>query len=116
MHDLSSCLLCAVFHCTYRNTVHIDDLSRNFALNPKNGIKCSAYRRESATAATDNELQLLAFYLVHIATKPAAATATGGGGGGSSEGGQNINLIAWDHGKWRETAMALSLGSSLSRN
>ena len=25
-------------------TVHLDDLSRNFAMNPKNGIKCHAYK------------------------------------------------------------------------
>lgn len=26
------------------NTLHIDDLSRNFAFNPKNGIKVSPYK------------------------------------------------------------------------
>ena len=25
-----------------RNTVHVDDLSRNFVLNPANGLKCTA--------------------------------------------------------------------------
>ncbi|KAJ1480510.1 hypothetical protein T484DRAFT_1810442, partial [Baffinella frigidus] len=26
------------------NTVHVDDLSRNFALNPQQGLKISAYK------------------------------------------------------------------------
>lgn len=28
----------------HKNTIHIDDLSRNFALNPRNGIKVKAYK------------------------------------------------------------------------
>mmetsp|Transcript_74324 Transcript_74324/g.140659 ORF Transcript_74324/g.140659 Transcript_74324/m.140659 type:complete len:239 (-) Transcript_74324:127-843(-) len=73
-----------------KNTLHVDDLARNFALNPKNGVRCSAYYRNdenngdtSAAAATaggelegvravggvvDQELPLLALYLCHVAT------------------------------------------------
>lgn len=105
--------------------MHVDDLSRNFALNPKNGIKCSVYRRDSPEATSDSELQLLAFYLVHIATSkpinlainPGSAdgsTASADGSAGTTGG--EINLIAWDHGNWRETATALRLGSLLTRN
>jgi len=76
--------------CLRRNTLHVDDLARNFALNPKNGVRCSAYYRNdenngdtSAAAATaggelegvravggvvDQELPLLALYLCHVAT------------------------------------------------
>jgi len=47
-----------------RNTIHIDDLSRNFAYNPLNGIKISAYRTQMIS--TDRELYLLAKYLLSI--------------------------------------------------
>lgn len=67
------------------NTVHVDDLSRNFALNPKAGIKCRAYHRATADAANDVELPLLAAYLAKIATAP--------------EG-----MATFDHAKWRATA------------
>lgn len=52
------------------NTVHVDDLSRNFALNPKAGIKCKAYHRSAPNAAQDVELPLLSAYLSMIATDP----------------------------------------------
>ena len=29
---------------TPANTIHVDDLSRNFALNPSNGLKVKAYK------------------------------------------------------------------------
>jgi ubiquitin-like domain-containing CTD phosphatase 1 len=47
------------------NTVHIDDLSRNFALNPRNGLRCTAYRNSQTTnvRATDRELFYLMRYL-----------------------------------------------------
>ncbi|PHJ17930.1 had family iiid protein [Cystoisospora suis] len=47
------------------NTLHIDDLSRNFAFNPKNGIKVSAYKRENRQK--DGELYFLSFYLKLVA-------------------------------------------------
>ena len=65
------------------NTLHVDDLARNFALNPANGMKIKAYREdmcapplitEPAAPATasdmrcrydsDCELQLLTRYLL----------------------------------------------------
>ena len=41
------------------NTLHIDDLSRNFAMNPGNGIKVHAFWRDREGAAEDEELVLL---------------------------------------------------------
>jgi len=50
------------------NTVHIDDLSRNFALNPASGLKISAFNDcHTAHGAADRELYMLSGYLVHIA-------------------------------------------------
>jgi len=45
------------------NTVHIDDVSRNFALNLKSGLKVSAYSRKRSSARKDVELLCLARYL-----------------------------------------------------
>jgi len=54
-----------------KNTVHVDDLSRNFALNPKEGLKISAFKdAHSAAAAQDRELLRLGDYLVRIAEIP----------------------------------------------
>ena len=37
------------------NTVHIDDLSRNFALNLDNGLQCTAYhRKKKKTSRSSN--------------------------------------------------------------
>ena len=47
------------------NTVHLDDLSRNFALNLDSGLKCTAYHRKKNRR--DNELLGLARYLVQLA-------------------------------------------------
>ncbi len=33
------------------NTLHVDDLARNFALNPANGIKIRAYREDMYATA-----------------------------------------------------------------
>ncbi|PPQ66466.1 hypothetical protein CVT26_011224 [Gymnopilus dilepis] len=50
------------------NTIHVDDLSRNFALNPKEGLKISAFKNaHTPEAIADRELQKLARYLIHIA-------------------------------------------------
>mmetsp|Transcript_7471 Transcript_7471/g.11138 ORF Transcript_7471/g.11138 Transcript_7471/m.11138 type:complete len:301 (+) Transcript_7471:3-905(+) len=59
------------------NTVHLDDLSRNFALNLGNGLKCTAYYREkrkkrsggSGNGANDKELLGLGRFLELMATK-----------------------------------------------
>jgi len=51
-----------------RNTIHIDDLGRNFALNPNEGLKISPFKNaHTERAAQDRELDKLARYLVHIA-------------------------------------------------
>ncbi|KAF8911046.1 HAD-like domain-containing protein [Gymnopilus junonius] len=50
------------------NTIHVDDLSRNFALNPKEGLKISAFKNaHTPEAAADRELKKLAHYMIHIA-------------------------------------------------
>ncbi|TBU65507.1 HAD IIID h [Dichomitus squalens] len=52
-----------------RNTIHVDDLGRNFALNPKEGLKISAFKNaHTEQARADRELSKLGIYLVHIAT------------------------------------------------
>lgn len=47
------------------NTVHIDDLSRNFALNRSSGLRCKAYYRRKR--ARDSELLGIGKYLVQLA-------------------------------------------------
>lgn len=49
------------------NTVHIDDLSRNFALNLSSGIKIKGYYRKKSKASRDSELLGLSKYLVDLA-------------------------------------------------
>ncbi|KAI0664697.1 HAD-like domain-containing protein, partial [Cubamyces menziesii] len=50
------------------NTIHVDDLGRNFALNPREGLKISAYKNAHTQAAmADRELAKVARYLVHLA-------------------------------------------------
>ncbi|VDB82711.1 unnamed protein product [Peniophora sp. CBMAI 1063] len=53
-----------------RNTLHVDDLSRNFVLNMGNGIKIPAFKDVSTSAAarSDRELERLARYLLHVAS------------------------------------------------
>ena len=50
-----------------RNTAHVDDLTRNFALNPTAGIKVKAYYRKKASARRDAELLGLSRYLADLA-------------------------------------------------
>jgi len=52
------------------NTIHVDDLSRNFALNPKNGLKIPAFKNALQTRNTDRVLMRLAKYLSLIASNP----------------------------------------------
>ncbi|KAF4615210.1 hypothetical protein D9613_003191 [Agrocybe pediades] len=50
------------------NTIHVDDLSRNFALNPNEGLKISAFKHaHTPEAMADKELHKLARYMRHIA-------------------------------------------------
>ena len=50
-----------------QNTVHIDDLSRNFALNLGSGLKVKGYYRKKTKAARDTELLGLMKYLEKLA-------------------------------------------------
>ncbi|KAJ7572057.1 HAD subfamily IIID h [Mycena floridula] len=50
------------------NTIHVDDLSRNFALNPGEGLKISAFKNaHTSEARADRELEKLMKYMVYIA-------------------------------------------------
>ena len=51
------------------NTVHLDDLSRNFALNLGSGLKVTPYYRKKSSGKKDVELQLLATYLEKVAVE-----------------------------------------------
>mmetsp|Transcript_10083 Transcript_10083/g.13213 ORF Transcript_10083/g.13213 Transcript_10083/m.13213 type:complete len:359 (+) Transcript_10083:311-1387(+) len=55
-------------HWTRQNSVHIDDLARNFAMNPECGLKCKPFRRDKEPEQ-DTELLRIAAYLELIATK-----------------------------------------------
>eukprot|EP01102_Stenamoeba_stenopodia_P021975 TRINITY_DN8995_c0_g1_i1.p1 TRINITY_DN8995_c0_g1~~TRINITY_DN8995_c0_g1_i1.p1 ORF type:complete len:351 (+),score=96.42 TRINITY_DN8995_c0_g1_i1:44-1054(+) len=52
---------------TEKNTIHIDDLSRNFLMNPKNGLKIEPFRQAPLNRATDRVLKKLGKYLCLIA-------------------------------------------------
>ncbi|RUS15143.1 HAD-like domain-containing protein [Endogone sp. FLAS-F59071] len=52
------------------NTIHVDDLSRNFALNPDSGLKISAFKNAPVSRQTDRELFFVARYLLLIAEVP----------------------------------------------
>lgn len=50
------------------NTIHVDDLSRNFALNPKEGLKISAFKNaHTPEGLADRELYKLSRYMLYIA-------------------------------------------------
>ena len=49
------------------NTVHVDDLSRNFALNLGSGLKVSGFYRKKSAARRDTELLGLGQYLEQLA-------------------------------------------------
>jgi ubiquitin-like domain-containing CTD phosphatase 1 len=53
-------------HFNSKNTVHIDDLSRNFVLNPKNGIPVKAFKQAQQTRHEDDELIHLKEYLMKV--------------------------------------------------
>ncbi|TFY71885.1 hypothetical protein EVG20_g1136 [Dentipellis fragilis] len=53
-----------------KNTIHVDDLGRNFALNPKQGLKISAFKdAHTPQAMADRELDKLARYMLYIAVQ-----------------------------------------------
>eukprot|EP01006_Ploeotia_vitrea_P034854 TRINITY_DN65807_c5_g1_i1.p1 TRINITY_DN65807_c5_g1~~TRINITY_DN65807_c5_g1_i1.p1 ORF type:complete len:384 (-),score=49.09 TRINITY_DN65807_c5_g1_i1:168-1319(-) len=51
---------------TNKNTIHVDDLSRNFLMNQENGLKISAYKNAPTSHASDRELLLLGTYLLTV--------------------------------------------------
>jgi ubiquitin-like domain-containing CTD phosphatase 1 len=53
------------------NTAHVDDLSRNFALNLGSGVKVSGFYRKKSSARRDTELLGLTKYLEELATSKA---------------------------------------------
>ncbi|PIA18791.1 HAD-superfamily subfamily IIID h [Coemansia reversa NRRL 1564] len=52
------------------NTIHVDDLGRNFALNRQNGLKIRPYKRADTSVRNDTELYRLTRYLLSIAKLP----------------------------------------------
>lgn len=50
-----------------KNTIMFDDVSRNFLLNPLNGLKIRPFKRAHFNRATDRELYNLTEYLMFIA-------------------------------------------------
>eukprot|EP00162_Nutomonas_longa_P013042 comp21387_c0_seq1/m.46154 comp21387_c0_seq1/g.46154 ORF comp21387_c0_seq1/g.46154 comp21387_c0_seq1/m.46154 type:complete len:372 (+) comp21387_c0_seq1:77-1192(+) len=77
------------------NTVHVDDLARNFVMNPKQGLQCEAYRNAPVARQTDKELLFIAQYLTHIATA-------------------FPDFSAIDHRKWREYVTKLNANGGSS--
>jgi len=65
-----------------RNTIHIDDLSRNFVFNPKSGLKIKPFKYSPETLQTDRELSILQEYLRGISSIH--------------------DLTVLDHTKWKE--------------
>jgi len=72
------------------NTVHLDDLSRNFALNPRSGVKLSAFKNARANKH-DRQLVFLARYFLQIASLP------------------DVRMV--DHKKWGDCRLPLPLGT-----
>lgn len=53
-----------------QNTVHVDDVERNFAMNPQNGVKIRNYKVKSTDPSwrsDDKELEYLTAYLLSLA-------------------------------------------------
>jgi len=67
-----------------KNTIHVDDLSRNFVMNLKNGIKIKAYRYSPQAAREDKELYFCAKYITSLASL--------------------VDFTKKDHTKWRDEA------------
>ncbi|OCH92115.1 hypothetical protein OBBRIDRAFT_869781 [Obba rivulosa] len=71
------------------NTVHVDDLGRNFALNPNQGLKIPAFKdAHMPHSRDDQELDKVARYLTYIATTHA-------------------DFAEMNHKSWREIANTL---------
>jgi len=52
------------------NTIHIDDVVENFALNPQNGLRIDPFRDALTSRQTDKELFYLTQYLLLIGNLP----------------------------------------------
>lgn len=50
-----------------QNTIHVDDLRRNFAMNPQSGLKVTPFKNAPVARTSDCELLLLSRYLLLIA-------------------------------------------------
>lgn len=48
------------------DTIHIDDLSRNFAMNPQSGLKIAPFKNAPVLKHTDRELVHLTKYLLQL--------------------------------------------------
>jgi len=69
LFDIIDYTFLAFSNSSAKNTIHVDDLGRNFALNPRQGLKISAFRdAHTPRAMADRELDDLAKYLLHVAT------------------------------------------------
>ena len=55
---------------TAANTIHVDDLARNFAMNPSNGLRVHAYNSSKRAAGGDRELLFVTRYLLQLALVP----------------------------------------------
>ncbi|MBW0470711.1 hypothetical protein O181_010426 [Austropuccinia psidii MF-1] len=71
------------------NTLHLDDLSRNFVLNPRSGVKISAFKNARENKH-DRQLVFLARYFLQIACLPDVRTV--------------------DHRKWADCQLPLPMG------
>lgn len=49
-----------------KNTIHVDDLARNFAMNPANGLRVHAYKNSKKAKGGDRELLYVARYLLQL--------------------------------------------------
>ncbi|KAB5596234.1 Cysteine desulfurase NFS1 [Ceratobasidium theobromae] len=77
------------------NTAHVDDLSRNFVLNPGEGIKISAFQLDGTLESqNDRELEKLGRYLVWLAC--------------------HSDFKEVDHKNWKKVARALKENSEPS--
>ncbi|KAJ8581039.1 HAD-superfamily subfamily IIID h [Rhizopogon salebrosus TDB-379] len=68
LHWTNERTLTPCLHSSAKNTIHVDDLSRNFALNPNEGLKIHAFKNaHTEQARSDWELVKVGRYMVHIA-------------------------------------------------
>ena len=64
-------LLWQRYECyTSQNTVMLDDLRRNYVMNPQNGLVIRPYRHAARNRSSDQELSGLKEYLLKIASLP----------------------------------------------